>query len=106
MVKLGRRSATLSREQQRIVVIGIVTTYRTEKFGIWVSIGVAVHRTGVFTKCDCTGSWTKEEEEELTKIVTEMTVDQGKDIDNDIFWGVVSKRMGGKRGRQQCRIKW
>ncbi|KAI0355374.1 hypothetical protein OH77DRAFT_1402954 [Trametes cingulata] len=52
------------------------------------------------------GAWTKEEEEELTRIVTEMTVEQGKDIDNDIFWGVVSKRMGGKRGRQQCRIKW
>ncbi|KAI0722337.1 hypothetical protein C8T65DRAFT_704843 [Cerioporus squamosus] len=52
------------------------------------------------------GMWSKEEEEELTRIVTEMTVDQGKDIDNDIFWGVVSQRMGGKRGRQQCRIKW
>lgn len=52
------------------------------------------------------GPWTKEEEDELTKIVTEMTVEQGKDVDNDIFWGVVSKRMGGKRGRQQCRIKW
>ena len=50
--------------------------------------------------------WSKEEEEELTRIVTEMTVEQGKDIDNDIFWGVVSQRMGGKRGRQQCRIKW
>ncbi|KAI0774595.1 hypothetical protein C8Q74DRAFT_1199696 [Fomes fomentarius] len=52
------------------------------------------------------GTWTREEEEELTRIVTEMTVDQGKDIDNDIFWGVVSQKMGGKRGRQQCRIKW
>ncbi|KAM5534780.1 hypothetical protein V8D89_011496 [Ganoderma adspersum] len=53
-----------------------------------------------------TGTWSKEEEEELTRIVTEMTVNQGKDMDNDIFWGVVSQRMGGKRGRQQCRIKW
>jgi len=52
------------------------------------------------------GPWSKEEEEELTQIVTEMTVEKGKDIDNDIFWGVVSRRMGGKRGRQQCRIKW
>ncbi|KZT05601.1 uncharacterized protein LAESUDRAFT_655614 [Laetiporus sulphureus 93-53] len=52
------------------------------------------------------GTWTKEEEEELTRIVTEMTLQKGKDIDNDIFWGVVSQRMGGKRGRQQCRIKW
>jgi len=53
-----------------------------------------------------TGHWTKEEEDQLTEIVTEMTVKQGKDIDNDIFWGVVSARMGGTRGRQQCRIKW
>ncbi|KAJ3558308.1 hypothetical protein NM688_g996 [Phlebia brevispora] len=53
-----------------------------------------------------TGVWTKEEEEELTRIVTELTVQQGKDTDNDIFWGVVSKRMSGRRGKQQCRIKW
>ena len=31
---------------------------------------------------------------------------QGTDVDNDIFWGVVSQKMGGKRGRQQCRNKW
>jgi len=53
-----------------------------------------------------TGVWTKEEEGELTKIVTEMTIQQGKDIDNDVFWGKVSDRMGNRRGRQQCRIKW
>jgi Myb-like DNA-binding protein REB1 len=35
-----------------------------------------------------------------------MTVKQGKDFDNDVFWGKVSELMGGKRGRQQCRIKW
>lgn len=38
--------------------------------------------------------------------MTELTVQQGKDTDNEIFWGVVSKRMGGRRGKQQCRIKW
>jgi Myb-like DNA-binding protein REB1 len=53
-----------------------------------------------------TGVWTKEEEEELTAIVTEMTIQQGKDFDNDVFWGKVSDRMGNRRGRQQCRIKW
>ncbi|OAX44502.1 hypothetical protein K503DRAFT_764917 [Rhizopogon vinicolor AM-OR11-026] len=53
-----------------------------------------------------TGAWTKEEEAELTKIVTGMTIQQGKDIDNDVFWGLVSDRMGNRRGRQQCRIKW
>ncbi|KAF7430794.1 RNA polymerase I enhancer binding protein [Pleurotus ostreatus] len=53
-----------------------------------------------------TGGWSRDEEERLTQIVTEMTVQQGKNIDNDIFWGKVSERMGGTRGRQQCRIKW
>ncbi|GLB33968.1 putative myb-like DNA-binding domain containing potein [Lyophyllum shimeji] len=53
-----------------------------------------------------TGPWSKEEEEQLTRIVTDMTIKQGKDIDNDVFWGRVSELMGGKRGRQQCRIKW
>lgn len=52
------------------------------------------------------GPWSKEEEEKLTQIVTDMTIKQGKDIDNDVFWGKVSDLMGGKRGRQQCRIKW
>jgi Myb-like DNA-binding protein REB1 len=52
------------------------------------------------------GPWKTEEEEQLTRIVTEMTIQQGKDIDNDVFWGKVSERMGNKRGRQQCRIKW
>jgi hypothetical protein len=52
------------------------------------------------------GPWTKEEEEQLIGIVTKMTVEQGKDIDNEVFWGRVSEEMGGKRGRQQCRIKW
>ncbi|KAI6047456.1 hypothetical protein EDC04DRAFT_2950948 [Pisolithus marmoratus] len=53
-----------------------------------------------------TGPWSKEEEDELTRIVTEMTIHQGKDLDNDVFWGIVSDRMGNRRGRQQCRIKW
>ncbi|KAF9481820.1 hypothetical protein BDN70DRAFT_802572 [Pholiota conissans] len=53
-----------------------------------------------------TGHWSAEEEEKLTRIVTDMTIKQGKDIDNDVFWGKVSELMGGTRGRQQCRIKW
>lgn len=52
------------------------------------------------------GNWSKEEEDLLTKIVTDMTVKQDKSMDNDIFWGKVSALMGGRRGRQQCRIKW
>ncbi|TEB35819.1 hypothetical protein FA13DRAFT_1387718 [Coprinellus micaceus] len=53
-----------------------------------------------------TGAWSKEEEDELTRIVTDMTIKQGRDIDNDVFWSRVSQLMGGRRGRQQCRIKW
>lgn len=52
------------------------------------------------------GHWSKEEEDKLTHIVTDMTINQGKDADNDVFWGRVSELMGGTRGRQQCRIKW
>ncbi|KAI0089199.1 hypothetical protein BDY19DRAFT_985163 [Irpex rosettiformis] len=52
------------------------------------------------------GAWTKEEEEELTAIVNELKMQRGEVSDNDIFWGAVSQRMGGRRGRQQCRIKW
>ncbi|KAF8476502.1 Myb-like DNA-binding domain-containing protein [Gautieria morchelliformis] len=52
------------------------------------------------------GYWSKAEEEELTNIVQELTTAQGKNSDSDIFWGIVSKRMGNKRGRQQCRVKW
>ncbi|CDZ98477.1 RNA polymerase I termination factor, Myb superfamily [Phaffia rhodozyma] len=52
------------------------------------------------------GSWTPQEEEELSRIIKEMTTDQGKSADNDVFWGAVSEKMGYKRSRQQCRIKW
>jgi len=52
------------------------------------------------------GPWTDEEEVQLTRIVRELTTDQGKNTETDIFWGVVSDRMGNKRTRQQCRIKW
>ncbi|KAJ3932541.1 MAG: hypothetical protein NXY57DRAFT_893961 [Lentinula lateritia] len=53
-----------------------------------------------------TGPWTQEEEEELTRIVEEMTVKKGGTLDDDVFWGAVSDLMGNKRNRQQCRIKW
>jgi len=59
-----------------------------------------------FSEIWCQGHWSQEEEDQLTRIVTDMTIKQGKDIDNDVFWGKVSELMGGKRGRQQCRIKW
>ncbi|KAG8761806.1 RNA polymerase I enhancer binding protein [Ceratobasidium sp. 428] len=52
------------------------------------------------------GPWTKEEEDELTKIVLELTVDRGVQADNDVLWSAVSERMGGRRTRQQVRIKW
>ena len=53
----------------------------------------------------CTGPWTKEEEDELIKIMMEMTPDGGGVFD-EVFWTEVSQRMKHKRSRQQCRIKW
>ncbi|KAJ7129498.1 hypothetical protein C8R44DRAFT_614346 [Mycena epipterygia] len=50
------------------------------------------------------GVWSSAEEDELTRIVTEMQ--KGKDLDNDVFWSKVTDLMGGSRSRQQCRIKW
>ena len=52
------------------------------------------------------GPWTPAEEAELTRIVKRLTIDCGKPADQDVFWGRVSREMGGKRSRQQCRIKW
>ncbi|KAE9410172.1 hypothetical protein BT96DRAFT_805926 [Gymnopus androsaceus JB14] len=52
------------------------------------------------------GPWSIEEEDELTRIVEEMTIKQGGTLDDDLFWGAVSDKMGNKRNRQQCRIKW
>ncbi|KAG8763585.1 hypothetical protein FRC11_001154 [Ceratobasidium sp. 423] len=52
------------------------------------------------------GPWTKEEEDELTRIVMELTVERGVQADNDVLWSEVSERMGGRRTRQQVRIKW
>ena len=56
--------------------------------------------------CVFQGPWSKEEEERLVCIVTEMTIALGKDQDNEVFWGQVAEKMGNRRGRQQCRIKW
>lgn len=52
------------------------------------------------------GQWSKEEEIDLTKIVTEMTIAQGKTADLDVFWTQVARKMGNRRSRNQCRIKW
>lgn len=52
------------------------------------------------------GHWSKDEEDKLIGIVKAMTLDKGKDLNNDIFWTTVSERMGGTRTRGQCRIKW
>jgi len=59
-----------------------------------------------FANCLAIGAWSKEEEDRLTQVVTQMTVMQGKNMDNDVFWSKVTKEMGGTRTRQQCRIKW
>lgn len=36
----------------------------------------------------------------------ELTVQRGLQADNDVLWSEVSERMGGRRTRQQVRIKW
>ncbi|KAF7292326.1 Nucleolar protein [Mycena chlorophos] len=50
------------------------------------------------------GPWSKEEEEKLVSIILELH--EGKDLDHGVPWTQVSERMGGTRGRQQCRMKW
>jgi len=52
------------------------------------------------------GPWSKEEEDQLTAIVLSITTDKGISADNDVFWSEVSNKMGNRRTRQQCRIKW
>jgi hypothetical protein len=103
-VSNGRKFVIASDEWPQIVAIGTVTISLTE-----ISVSLVrylssshLHHFLIFLQ----GHWSQEEEEQLTRIVTDMTVKQGKDIDNDVFWGKVSELMGGKRGRQQCRIKW
>ena len=44
-----------------------------------------------------TGAWIKEEEEGLTQILAEMTIQQDKDFDNDVFWVIVSNCMANQR---------
>ncbi|KAF5358953.1 hypothetical protein D9758_004747 [Tetrapyrgos nigripes] len=53
-----------------------------------------------------TGPWTVEEEEQLTRIVNDMTVNKGGTYDDEVFWTTVAQRMGNRRNRQQCRNKW
>ena len=102
----GAKSPRRLEEWTVTAVTGIEIIYKTgtnaRPVSSWCTLFSNPHRPD----SGLSGHWTKEEEERLTEIVTEMTVQQGKDIDNDIFWGVVSQKMGGTRGRQQCRIKW
>jgi hypothetical protein len=52
------------------------------------------------------GRWAKDEEGQLMEIVKDLTIDQGKDADHEVFWTVVAELMGHARSRQQCRNKW
>jgi hypothetical protein len=56
--------------------------------------------------CWPSGKWSKEEEDELVRIVQEMKTKLGYEDGDEIFWGRVSEKMGGRRGKQQCRAKW
>ncbi|VDC04086.1 unnamed protein product [Peniophora sp. CBMAI 1063] len=52
------------------------------------------------------GQWTQEEEDNLTRIITEWKVENGKEDDEDIPWTLVAAKMKHGRGRTQCRMKW
>jgi hypothetical protein len=52
------------------------------------------------------GKWTKGEEDQLMEIVQDMKTTLGIEEGDEIFWGRVSEKMGGRRGKQQCRNKW
>ena len=100
----GRRSVFVSVERRAIAVTDIAIISKAENSATQVTF---LERTlTLFNVENPQGAWSKDEEAQLTAIVKEMVEKQGKDVDNDIFWGVVSQKMGGKRGRQQCRNKW
>ncbi|THV08380.1 hypothetical protein K435DRAFT_642104 [Dendrothele bispora CBS 962.96] len=52
------------------------------------------------------GPWTVEEEQQLQRIVENMTINRGGTLDDEVFWSTVAREMGGRRNRQQCRNKW
>ncbi|KAL7413114.1 hypothetical protein BDY24DRAFT_390630 [Mrakia frigida] len=56
------------------------------------------------------GTWSLEEEDQLSNIVNEMTHGGGIGDDTgdeaEVYWSVVSEKMGFARGRSQCRQKW
>lgn len=88
------------------LTVGIVIEIISNTVNTDLTVGTSILCFATTITEHPSGAWTKEEEALLTQIVTEITVSQGKDPDNDVFWGVVSQRMNNKRGRQQCRIKW
>ena len=56
-----------------------------------------------------TGPWTKEEEKALKEAIIqirEMLGNENGEDDNDSFWTAVAAKLGGRRSRAQCRIKW
>ena len=53
-----------------------------------------------------TGRWSRGEELELEQIVLAMTIEEGKKVQDDLFWSIVAGRMQNKRTKQQCRNKW
>jgi hypothetical protein len=105
---MGRRGSALNKlwvAWQQIAETDIETTFRRRE-------ETAVSRrlaNALGWEMDLTlffpGAWSKEEEDELMAIIQEMQA-RGQKQDEEIFWGRVSQRMGGKRGKQQCRIKW
>jgi Myb-like DNA-binding protein REB1 len=66
---------------------------------------VSTEFESVVTLINNVGKWSKDEEEQLTQAVKEISGQEG-DIDRHVFWSKVSEVMEGKRNRQQCTQKW
>lgn len=59
-----------------------------------------------YTLTSFIGPWTQEETDELAAIMKEYGAETAQRPEGDSFWLEISNRMGGKRNRQQIRIKW
>jgi Myb-like DNA-binding domain len=54
------------------------------------------------------GRWSKDEEDELIRVVAEINDEfgGGSGDNSNVSWVTVSERMNHTRGRQQCQAKW
>src|ERR1700761_4499103 len=80
------RMATDCRDRYRNYIVGRENRHN----GVWYSSYIQRVLTA-------SGAWTPDEEDKLTRLVTEMQ--RGKDLDHDVFWTKISLLMGETRSR-------